>query len=103
MGRRARTAFFYHGRGTIPGPTLFRRPIMGTQPFVRAKPPVNVGTIGHIDHGKPTLPAALSLRSARRFPGDILGKTYQEIAVGGTVRDDSKTVTIISSHLEYES
>jgi elongation factor Tu len=76
---------------------------MGTQTFVRAKPHVNVGTIGHIDHGKTTLTAALSLRSARRFPGDIRAKTYQEIAVGGTVRDESKTVTIISSHLEYES
>jgi elongation factor Tu len=76
---------------------------MGTQTFVRAKPHVNVGTIGHIDHGKTTLTAALSLRSARRFPGDIRAKTYQEIAVGGTVRDETKTVTIISSHLEYES
>src|SRR6476469_4048482 len=77
---------------------------MGTQTVgVRAKPHVNVGTIGHIDHGKTTLTAALSLRSARRFPGDIRGKTYQEIAVGGNVRDESKTVTIISSHLEYES
>ncbi|MDB5319548.1 MAG: tuf [Phycisphaerales bacterium] len=76
---------------------------MGTQTFVRAKPHVNVGTIGHIDHGKTTLTAALSLRSARRFPGDIRAKTYQEIAVGGNVRDETKTVTIISSHLEYES
>jgi elongation factor Tu len=76
---------------------------MGTQTFVRAKPHVNVGTIGHIDHGKTTLTAALSLRSSRRFPGDIRAKSYQEIAAGGTVRDDSKTVTIISSHLEYES
>jgi elongation factor Tu len=76
---------------------------MGTQVFVRAKPHVNVGTIGHIDHGKTTLTAALSLRSSQRFPGEIRAKSYQEIAAGGTVRDESKTVTIISSHLEYES
>jgi elongation factor Tu len=77
---------------------------MGTQTFVRAKPHMNVGTIGHIDHGKTTLTSALSLRSARRFPASaIRGRSYHEIAAGGTVRDETKTVTIISSHLEYES
>ncbi|MBX3385538.1 MAG: elongation factor Tu [Phycisphaeraceae bacterium] len=69
--------------------------------FERTKPHVNVGTIGHIDHGKSTLTAALSARSAARFGGVI--KSYAEITKGGTVRDANKTVTIASSHTEYET
>jgi elongation factor Tu len=69
--------------------------------FTRNKPHVNVGTIGHIDHGKSTLTAALSARSAARFGGII--KSYAEITKGGTVRDSNKTVTIASSHTEYET
>ena len=69
--------------------------------FERTKPHVNVGTIGHIDHGKSTLTAALSARSAAKFGGAI--KSYAEITKGGTVRDANKTVTIASSHTEYET
>jgi len=69
--------------------------------FTRNKPHVNVGTIGHIDHGKSTLTAALSARSAARFGGVI--KSYADITKGGTVRDSNKTVTIASSHTEYET
>ena len=69
--------------------------------FERTKPRFNVGTIGHIDHGKSTLTAALSARSAARFGGII--KSYAEITKGGTVRDANKTVTIASSHTEYET
>ncbi|MCB9841807.1 MAG: elongation factor Tu [Phycisphaeraceae bacterium] len=69
--------------------------------FERSKPHVNVGTIGHIDHGKSTLTAAMSARSAARFGGEI--KSYADITKGGTVRDSSKTVTIHSSHTEYET
>jgi elongation factor Tu len=69
--------------------------------FARTKPHVNVGTIGHIDHGKSTLTAAMSARSAARFGGQI--KSYADITKGGTVRDANKTVTIASSHTEYET
>ncbi len=69
--------------------------------FTRSKPHVNVGTIGHIDHGKSTLTAALSARSAAVFGGEI--KSYADITKGGTVRDANKTVTIASSHTEYET
>ncbi|MBX3322295.1 MAG: elongation factor Tu [Phycisphaeraceae bacterium] len=69
--------------------------------FERNKPHVNVGTIGHIDHGKSTLTAALSARSAVRFGGEV--KSYAEITKGGTVRDANKTVTIASSHTEYQT
>jgi elongation factor Tu len=69
--------------------------------FERTKPHVNVGTIGHIDHGKSTLTAALSARSAVKHGGQP--KSYADITKGGTVRDASKTVTIHSSHTEYET
>jgi elongation factor Tu len=69
--------------------------------FERTKPHLNVGTIGHIDHGKSTLTAALSARSAVKFGGTP--KTYAEVTKGGTVRDASKTVTIAASHTEYET
>ena len=69
--------------------------------FERTKPHVNVGTIGHIDHGKSTLTAALSARSAVK--NGQTPKTYAEITKGGTVRDANKTVTIASSHTEYET
>src|ERR1700716_1727541 len=69
--------------------------------FTRTKPHVNVGTIGHIDHGKTTLTAAISARQAQRFGGTVM--TYDGIAKGGIIRDDSKIVTIVASHVEYET
>ena len=69
--------------------------------FERTKPHVNVGTIGHIDHGKSTLTAAMAARSAVKHGGEA--KSYSEITAGGTVRDASKTVTIHSAHVEYET
>jgi elongation factor Tu len=62
---------------------------------------VNVGTIGHIDHGKTTLTAAILAVQARK--GLAKAKSYQDISKGGNVRDPSKTVTVITSHVEYET
>src|SRR5437868_14446490 len=62
---------------------------------------VNVGTIGHIDHGKTTLTAAILAVQARK--GLAEAKDYGEIARGGTKRDETKTVTTISAHVEYET
>ncbi len=69
--------------------------------FERTKPHVNVGTIGHIDHGKTTLTAALSARSAAKY--GTAAKDYKSIAKGGIDRDATKTVTIAAAHVEYES
>src|SRR5712691_3206259 len=69
--------------------------------FERKKPHVNVGTIGHIDHGKTTLTAAILAVQAKK--GLAQFKSYADIAKGGTVRDENKTVTIAVSHVEYES
>ncbi len=74
---------------------------MAKDVFKRTKPHVNVGTIGHIDHGKSTLTAAIAARSAHRFGTKV--KSYSEITKGGTVRSADKTVTIAASHTEYES
>jgi len=76
---------------------------MAKDVFTRNKPHVNVGTIGHIDHGKTTLTTALVMRSAAKFKPDLKVKTYKEIAKGGTERDELKTVTIAVAHVEYET
>ncbi|MGK3966486.1 elongation factor Tu [Sorangium sp. So ce1099] len=74
---------------------------MAKEKFTRTKPHVNVGTIGHIDHGKTTLTAALvKVQSKRQLAKAI---SYADIAKGGTVRDETKTVTIAAAHVEYES
>jgi elongation factor Tu len=69
--------------------------------FERKKPHVNVGTIGHIDHGKTTLTAAILAVQSKKGLAEI--KAYADIAKGGTVRDATKTVTIAVAHVEYES
>ena len=69
--------------------------------FNRTKPHVNVGTIGHIDHGKSTLTAAIVAVQAKK--GMATAKAYADITKGGTVRDATKTVTISLAHVEYES
>src|SRR5437660_5138646 len=75
---------------------------MAKEVFARTKPHVNVGTIGHIDHGKTTLTASIVARQAHK--NKILKfKDYKEIAKGGTERDDLKTVTIAVAHVEYET
>ncbi len=74
---------------------------MAKELFQRTKPHVNVGTIGHIDHGKTTTTAAiLAVQTAK---GLAKFKSYSDIAKGGTVRDETKTVTIAVSHVEYET
>ena len=74
---------------------------MAKEKFVRNKPHVNVGTIGHIDHGKTTLTAALLKVQAKAGFADEI--KYADIAKGGIVRDETKTVTIAVSHVEYET
>ena len=74
---------------------------MAKENFNRNKPHVNVGTIGHIDHGKTTLTG--SILAVQAAKGLAESKSYADIAKGGTVRDDTKTVTIAVSHVEYET
>src|SRR5574339_403951 len=74
---------------------------MAKEQFVRSKPHCNVGTIGHIDHGKTTLTGALLAVQAAK--GLAQFKSYDDIAKGGTVRDQTKTVTIAVAHVEYET
>ena len=74
---------------------------MATADFNRTKPHVNVGTIGHVDHGKTTLTTAILAVQAK--DGLATVKAYSDIAKGGTVRDATKVVTISLAHVEYES
>src|SRR6266699_3525439 len=74
---------------------------MAKEQFQRTKPHVNVGTIGHIDHGKSTLTAAIVHTQSRK--GLATPISYADITKGGTVRDETKTVTIAVSHVEYQS
>jgi elongation factor Tu len=74
---------------------------MAKATFERKKPHVNVGTIGHVDHGKTTLTTAiLKVQSDK---GLAVFKSYADIAKGGTIRDATKVVTIAVAHVEYES
>jgi elongation factor Tu len=69
--------------------------------FERKKPHVNVGTIGHVDHGKTTLTTAILKVQADKGLAEF--KSYADIAKGGTFRDASKIVTISVAHVEYET
>src|SRR3974390_704846 len=74
---------------------------MAKEQFQRTKPHVNVGTIGHIDHGKSTLTAAIVQTQSKK--GLATPISYADITKGGTVRDETKTLTIAVSHVEYQS
>ena len=74
---------------------------MAKEQFQRTKPHLNVGTIGHVDHGKSTLTASIVAVQNRKGLAPAI--SYADITKGGTVRDDTKTVTIAVSHVEYES
>jgi elongation factor Tu len=74
---------------------------MAKEQFQRTKPHVNVGTIGHVDHGKSTLTAAIVECQSKKNMAKAI--SYADITKGGTVRDATKTVTIAVSHVEYES
>ena len=74
---------------------------MSKAKFERTKPHVNVGTIGHVDHGKTTLTTAILQVLSKDKLAEV--KSYADIAKGGTRRDDSKIVTIAVAHVEYNS
>ncbi|MGC8867510.1 MAG: GTP-binding protein, partial [Elusimicrobiales bacterium] len=74
---------------------------MSKAKFERTKPHVNVGTIGHVDHGKTMLTAAITKVLSKL--GRAKEMKYAEIAKGGVVRDSSKILTVAISHVEYET
>jgi elongation factor Tu len=67
--------------------------------FERNKPHVNVGTIGHVDHGKTTLTAAITKTQAAKFGGEV--KAYDQI--DGAPEEKARGITIATAHVEYES
>src|SRR5262245_54230639 len=74
---------------------------MAKDVFTRTKPHVNVGTIGHVAHGKTTTTAAITYTLAA--VGLAKYKEYAAVAKGGTVRDATRVVTISAAHVEYET
>tara|TARA_B100000214_G_C23939056_1_gene614725 strand:- start:234 stop:1424 length:1191 start_codon:yes stop_codon:yes gene_type:complete len=72
---------------------------MSKEKFERSKPHVNVGTIGHVDHGKTTLTAALTIVSSKAFGGET--KAYDQIDNAPEERE--RGITIATAHVEYES
>ncbi|MDR2779389.1 MAG: elongation factor Tu [Puniceicoccales bacterium] len=74
---------------------------MAKETFERNKPHVNVGTIGHVDHGKSTLTTAILKVQSDKGLAEF--KSYADVTKGGTVRDSTKTVTIAVSHVEYQT
>jgi elongation factor Tu len=74
---------------------------MAKETFTRTKPHVNVGTIGHVAHGKTTTTAAITYTLAA--VGLAKYKEYASVAKGGTVRDATRVVTISAAHVEYET
>jgi elongation factor Tu len=72
---------------------------MSKAKFERTKPHVNVGTIGHVDHGKTTLTAALTVCQAKKFGGEA--KAYDQI--DNAPEEKARGITINTSHVEYES
>ena len=72
---------------------------MAKEKFDRSKPHVNIGTIGHVDHGKTTLSAAISKRQADKGLGQF--RDYAEI--DGTPEEQQRGITITTAHIEYET
>ncbi len=72
---------------------------MSKEKFERTKPHVNVGTIGHVDHGKTTLTAALTKCMAEKHGGEF--KAYDQI--DGAPEERARGITIATAHVEYES
>ena len=72
---------------------------MGKEKFIRTKPHVNVGTIGHVDHGKTTLTAALTKVMAAKHGGEVKG--YDQI--DNAPEEKARGITIATAHVEYES
>ena len=72
---------------------------MSKEKFERTKPHVNVGTIGHVDHGKTTLTAAITTHQAAKFGGET--KAYDQIDNAPEERE--RGITIATAHVEYES
>ncbi len=72
------------------------------QKFDRSKPHVNIGTIGHVDHGKTTLTAAISTVLAKKFPGGV-NRAYRFDEIDNAPEEKERGVTINITHVEYET
>ena len=77
---------------------------MAKEKFSRTKPHVNIGTIGHVDHGKTTLTAAITKVMSDKLAGKFKAISYDQVAKASESqgrRDDTKILTIAVAHVEY--
>jgi len=81
------------------GVSVVREVVMATEKFERKKPHVNVGTIGHVDHGKTTLTAAITTVLSTKFGGEA--KAYDQI--DAAPEEKARGITINTAHVEYET
>jgi elongation factor Tu len=90
----------WHGSKQPAGENLKgRTTTMAKETFQRTKPHVNIGTIGHVDHGKTTLTAAITMCQAKRYGGDV--KKYDEI--DNAPEEKERGITINTAHVEYQT
>lgn len=75
---------------------------MAAEAFDRTKPHVNVGTMGHVDHGKTSLTAAITMVLAKRLPGKV-NKAVDYAQIDNAPEERARGITIATSHQEYES
>src|SRR5215207_7461960 len=75
---------------------------MAADTFDRSKPPVNVGTMGHVDHGKTSLTAAITMVLAKRMPSAV-NKAVDYAQIDNAPEERARGITIATSHQEYES
>ena len=72
---------------------------MAKSKFERTKPHVNVGTIGHVDHGKTTQTAAMTMILSKKYGGEV--KTYAQI--DSAPEEKARGITINTAHVEYQT
>src|SRR5688572_8694668 len=86
-------------RRAAPGNRAHGNRDMAKSKFASTKPHVNVGTSGHVDHGKTTVTAAMTMILAKQFGGDV--KTYEQI--DSAPEEKARGITINTAHVEYET
>ena len=98
-GGRARASYAARRRAPTASRQAVRRESMAKEKFERTKPHVNVGTIGHVDHGKTTLTAAITQRQATKGLAQFVA--FDQIDKAPEERE--RGITIATAHVEYES
>src|SRR5574344_121118 len=90
---------FLRIRVTLSNPSTTQEASVAKEKFDRSKPHVNIGTIGHVDHGKTTLTAAITFLMSKKFGG--AAKSYDQI--DSAPEEKARGITINTAHVEYQT